>query len=89
MVSGHPKSTGTLRVDGLSTRPPDLERHKYTYKVINNKELRCKVCFFYFSFGRGYWQVKTTSRKHEHIRKRTHSLSLLKKILEAQDMHPI
>ena len=27
VVSGHPKSTGILRVDGLSTGPPDLGRH--------------------------------------------------------------
>ena len=27
MVSGHLKSTGILRVDGLSTGPPDLGRH--------------------------------------------------------------
>ena len=28
VVSGHPKSTRILRVDGLSTRPPDLGRHR-------------------------------------------------------------
>ena len=28
MVSGHPKSTGISRVDGLLTGPPDLGRHK-------------------------------------------------------------
>ena len=27
VVSGHSKSTGILRVDGLSTGPPDLGRH--------------------------------------------------------------
>ena len=27
MVSGHPKSTGIPRVDGLSTGPPDLGCH--------------------------------------------------------------
>ena len=27
VVSGHPKSTGIPRVDGLSTRPPDLGCH--------------------------------------------------------------
>ena len=27
MVSGHPKSTGIPRVDGLSTGPPDFGRH--------------------------------------------------------------
>ena len=26
-VSGHPKSTRILRVDGLSTGPPNLGRH--------------------------------------------------------------
>ena len=28
VVSGHPKSTGIPRVDGLSKGPPDLGRHK-------------------------------------------------------------
>ena len=28
VISGHPKSTGILRVDGLSTGPPDLGRHR-------------------------------------------------------------
>ena len=27
VVLGHPKATGIPRVDGLSTRLPDLERH--------------------------------------------------------------
>ena len=27
VVLGHPKSTGILRVDGLSTGPPDLGCH--------------------------------------------------------------
>ena len=27
MISGHPKSIGILRVDGLSTGPPDLGCH--------------------------------------------------------------
>ena len=27
VVSGHPKSTGIQRVDGLSTGPPDLGHH--------------------------------------------------------------
>ena len=27
VVSGHPKSTGISRVNGLSTGPPDLGRH--------------------------------------------------------------
>ena len=28
VVFGHPKSTGIPRVDGLSTGPPDLGRHR-------------------------------------------------------------
>ena len=28
VVSGHQKSTGILWVDGLSTGPPDLRRHR-------------------------------------------------------------
>ena len=28
MVSGHPKSIGIPHVDGLSTGPPDLGRHR-------------------------------------------------------------
>ena len=28
VVSGHPKSTGIPRVDGLSTGPPDLRCHR-------------------------------------------------------------
>ena len=28
VVSGHPKFTGIPQVDGLSTRPPDLGRHR-------------------------------------------------------------
>ena len=27
MVSGHPKSTGILQIEGLSTGPPDLGCH--------------------------------------------------------------
>ena len=30
VVSGHPKSTGILRVDRLSTEPPDLGCHTST-----------------------------------------------------------
>ena len=33
MVSGHPKSTGILRVDRLSTGPPDLRRHSLVSKL--------------------------------------------------------
>ena len=29
VVSGYPKSTGIPQVDGLSTGPSDLGRHKY------------------------------------------------------------
>ena len=29
VVLGHPKSTGIPQVDGLSTGPPDLGRHRY------------------------------------------------------------
>ena len=29
VVLGHPKSTGILRVDGLSMRPPDFGCHSY------------------------------------------------------------
>ena len=32
MVSEYLKSTGIPRVDGLSTRPPDLERHRVDVK---------------------------------------------------------
>ena len=39
MVSGHPKSTGILRADGLSTGPPDLGCH------IKEKSLKGKTFF--------------------------------------------
>ena len=41
VVSGHPKSTGILRVDGLSTGPPDLGRHKVSIR--NQYVLFCIV----------------------------------------------
>ena len=35
VVSGHPKSTGISRVDGLSTGPLDLGRHiNYNFFVV-------------------------------------------------------
>ena len=33
VVSGYPKSTGILQVDGLSTGPPDLGRHSLVSKL--------------------------------------------------------
>ena len=33
MVSGHPKSTGILWVDGLSTGPPDLGVSHFYYVI--------------------------------------------------------
>ena len=33
VVSGHPKSTGFPRVDGLSTGPPDLGYHSLVSKL--------------------------------------------------------
>ena len=38
VLSGHPKSTGILRVDGLSTGPPDWGCHT-TYFVVDRKLL--------------------------------------------------
>ena len=31
MISGHPKSTGIPRVDGLPTGPPDLGCHNFIF----------------------------------------------------------
>ena len=33
VISGHPKSTGILRVDGLSTRPSDLGRQSLVSEI--------------------------------------------------------
>ena len=37
VVSGHPKSTGILRIDGLSMGPLDLERHNANLKYISEE----------------------------------------------------
>ena len=47
VVSGHPKSTGIPRVDGLSTRPPDLGRHKEKYP-------NSPIVFHFFWFEVGF-----------------------------------
>ena len=54
VVLGHPKFTGIPRVDGFSTGPPDLRRHKLL-----------PVCEFgsrqRFSLSRqGFWLCVTT-----------------------------
>ena len=33
MISGHPKSIGIPRVDGLSTEPPNLGHHIFTLGI--------------------------------------------------------
>ena len=38
VVSGHPKSTGISRVDGLSTGPPDLGYHRHSS---HNSNIKC------------------------------------------------
>ena len=44
VISGHPKPIGIQRVDGLSTRPPDLERHK------NKNDTKEGSCSFILGF---------------------------------------
>ena len=39
VVSGHPKSTGILLVDGLSTGPPDLGCHRNDRSVECNRRI--------------------------------------------------
>ena len=43
MVSGHPKSTGISRVEGLSTGPSDLGRHNLVSELRYTNYLELNV----------------------------------------------
>ena len=59
MVSGHPKSTGIPRVDGLSTGPPDLGRHK-----VGEENAKCRNINSW-----GLWTCGGNSNKHIYVDK--------------------
>ena len=44
VVSGHSKSTGIPRVDGLSTGPPDLGCHRAKLSVQKIKVWNSSIC---------------------------------------------
>ena len=55
VISGHPKSTGIQRVDGLSTGPPDLRVSQLGIRAQVNDYLGARVGVSTSVFG--YWLV--------------------------------